>query len=68
MYPAKFDTEIAEAVDKCVKHIHEDIYEHSPRGQIAPGQEVTWKRCKWLLEFKDKISDILDRLEQIEGQ
>ena len=56
--------EIAELVHECLAYIHEDIFERAPRGQIVEGQEVTWHRCAWLLQFKDDVNSVLDKMEE----
>ena len=61
---SEISKKIAAILHILLNNIHEDIYSKEPRGQIAEGQEVTWNRCTWLLEAKDKINDLLDELEK----
>ena len=59
----EYSRRIGDLLHAMLNLIHEDIYEREPRGQLQPGQEVTWHRCWWLLKFKDDVNDVLDEME-----
>ena len=42
--------------------IHEDIFYKEPRGQVEEGQEIRWHRCSNILEAKDRLVHIIEKL------
>lgn len=47
---------------RLLNHIHSDIFQKEPRGQVSVGQEIRWKRCIKLLNEADKARTLIEEL------
>ena len=50
-------------LEEFTKEITDNIYLKSPPGQPIDGMDVTWKRCKRLIDLKDKAVELLEDKE-----